>query len=578
MPPPDKHQQHAYWETVTQAACAAIGFDWNNAGNDKQVKGGNGILFLASDPDVYVNDNPAILQITPPPPPAPGPAIPYAGGGESTLDNMLAAIDQHVGPPGAGTYPLRLATATCLKELGWDFDRVNSWWERHRHGEFTLAKFDKLSGVKFGKGPWATLEYKAKFGMGSHRDAKPAPAPDAPAQPAAPPDGRLHWVMTGGKDPKPKDGSTLNAVKCLSEMGYAETLQFNLWTQRVEYHGAQFKDQREIPVLTLAIEKEYGSWGYTPGKEALLSGVRAVAHQSEYHPLQDYIKGIQWDGVLRLDYFGHHVYGLDPNDVLGNLSAALIPRGMVARIFKPGTRIPYIPIIRSDKQGVGKGESLKELAGDGNFAYGIQFGAFDFTKKVQERGRGKCIIEIAEIHALDAAKLSQAKALATDTSTNDRDAYARDAHDQPFTFIPVGTTNDKRFLTDLTGNRRHPVIDVRGPVNLQWIRDHRDQMLAEAYAEFVRGDFDYAVALPEIHWDAASAASAEYQVDDPYDVWVGGYLAEGAGSITGKKLLEDCRTSMGGVNYQRLAEAMRRAGWESRRVGRAKTTVWEPAE
>ena len=397
----------------------------------------------------------------------------------------------------------------------------------------------------------------------------------------------LHWVLTGGKDPKPKDGSTLNSVRALIELGEADRFRFNQWTQRIEYAGAEFDDAREIPRLTFAAEKAFGYLGYTPGKEAMLSAVRQVAHQAEYHPVQDAVKAVQWDGIKRLDTFGHHAYGLDLYDVLGNLTVALIPRGMIARLFRPGSRFPYIPILRSDKQGVGKRDGLATLCGEENYAQGIPFGAHDFTKKVQERGRGKLIIEIGEIHALPPEKLAQAKALATDRSTNDRDAYARNSKDNPFTFVPVGTTNDKRFLSDITGNRRHPVINVPGAVNLQWIENQREQMFAEAYMEFQRGDYDHGVALPEELWQDASDDSELYQVENHYDVWVDGYIARMAGAaaeqaepleITGIKLMEDAKQSMGTINYPRIAEALRRAGWESSRIkidGR-QVTVWKP--
>ena len=530
------------------------------------------------------------IDIPRPAPRQPGAGAPPAG----NFADMLAQINEHVGPPGAGTYDFRVKVATALKELGWQFFAVNEWWEQHRPGEFYEDKYDGLHGGPdvFPKGPWNALQNMAKFGNQPYAPksrSAGAPPPDNPDDSPVDPDGNLRWVMTAGKTPQPKSGSTLNAVKALRELGEEEHFRYNLWKQKVEYRGSDFNDLRGIPRLSFEIEKKFGRIGYTPGKEALLSAIHACP--AEYHPLQDYIKAIVWDGNLRLNQFGTYVYGLDPDDTLGNLTAALIVRGMVARIFKPGTKVSYIVVLRSDDQGVGKGESLKELAGEGNHAQGIQFGGFDFTKKIQERGRGKSIMEIAEIHSLSPEKLANAKSLATDTATNDRDAYARGNRDQPFTFVPVGTTNDRKFLSDLTGNRRHPVVDVKGPVNLQWLRENRDQLLAEAYAEFLRGDFagPNGVALPENLWTAASADSAEYQVDDPYEDWVSAYLAEHAGAaaeqggdgvpkIPAKKLIEDAKVAMtGAVNYAKLAEAMRRAGWDKKRVGKAKIHTWTPA-
>ena len=603
--------QHAAWEAVVMPAAQLLGYPV-----DKSPKGVNSLCFVGSDPNAILRTNVRRINIDvapkTPPPPAPKAAKSRQSKGapadpnDPPVHEVLDAIGAMIGPPGSNTREILTHVIPAMRKAGiWsDSDiaaRVTQWrsgesgWDAAKISGFSFDQIhDGIGALRNIADPTRAArkaaeweEKKARRNAGNGNTPPDAAASDDSGGDS----GRIHWVMTGGKDPKPKDGSTLNAVKCLTEMDYAGEFKYNLWTRRVEYRGSQFKDQREIPIITVAIEKEYGSWGYTPGKEALLAAVRAVAHDSEYHPLQDAIKAIKWDGIHRLDYFGHYVYGLPKDDILGNKSAALIVRGMVARIFKPGTKVAYIPILRSDKQGVGKGESLKELAGEGNFAQGIQFGAFDFTKRVQERGRGKCVIEIGEISSLDAAKLAQAKTLATDTSTNDRDAYARDAHDQPFTFIPVGTTNDKKFLSDLTGNRRHPVIDVRGPVNLQWLRDNRDQLLAEAYQEFLRGDFAGidGVALPPDMWAAASEDSDRYQVDDPYEIWVGGYLADRAGAaaeqaaggdpeVDGRLLLEAAKAAFNPLNPNRLFEAMRSAGWESSRPRRngILVRIWKP--
>ena len=56
--------------------------------------------------------------------------------------------------------------------------------------------------------------------------------------------------------------------------------------------------------------------------------------------------------------------------------------------------------------------------------------------------------------------------------------------------VIVGTTNDRDFLTDLTGNRRYWTLDVKTRIDMDQVKRDRDQLWAEAVVAFGDGTGD----------------------------------------------------------------------------------------
>jgi predicted P-loop ATPase len=95
--------------------------------------------------------------------------------------------------------------------------------------------------------------------------------------------------------------------------------------------------------------------------------------------------------------------------------------------------------------------------------------------------------EFAELNALrrtdDIARLKQ---FITCTVDHYRPPYGQEPRDYKRRVVLCGTTNDEAWAHDPTGNRRFIPITV-GKIDLDWLRQNRDQLFAEAVTLYKTG-------------------------------------------------------------------------------------------
>ena len=391
-----------------------------------------------------------------------------------------------------------------------------------------------------------------------------------------------NWVVGTGEYPKPIAGSVHNSILGLDDLGIADQFRWNDWTRRVERNGNEFDDKSELPSIRKSIEGIYaGGTDFAPTAEALHAAVVAVSQDKRYNPVVAKIRAQSWDGIDRLGTFGTVYLGVGADDVLGNLQAALLPRGMVVRALHPGAGFPYVPIMLSEKQGAGKFEILYTLA-PGRYVEGLQMDGYDVQRKLQERGAGASVIELGEIDAIGGKNMSFAKSVATLVDTTNREAYAREASTRKLTAIVVGTTNNRYFLTD-TEHRRNPVIEIPVGWNIPvgMLADNIPQIYAQCADEFDRGEWyesktdNHVVRLPEWAWDAAIVRSSAHELVDPLLDWLADrfqvdHMGNGNGAImqvASSQLQKDLADRDGGfqgtfANAQ-LGRAMQKLGYKS---------------
>ena len=221
------------------------------------------------------------------------------------------------------------------------------------------------------------------------------------------------------------------------------------------------------------------------GKEVTQQAVDLVAREHGFHPVQDYLNGLKWDGTRRIDKWLTYYLGAEEQSQ-AYLSAIgrWFLTAMVARIFKPGCKVDYMPILEGP-QGNQKSTACAILGGEWSDDSLPSLHNGDQVR-LSMHLRGKWLIEFPELSSFGPVEAEVLKAFLTRTAERYTPKYARNEVIEPRQCVFIGTTNQKAYLKDETGGRRFWPI-MTGTIDLDALRADRDQLFAEAVFEFRRG-------------------------------------------------------------------------------------------
>mgnify|MGYP003654218761 CR=1 FL=1 len=210
--------------------------------------------------------------------------------------------------------------------------------------------------------------------------------------------------------------------------------------------------------------------------------LKYIGTQDPFHPVQDYLRSLVWDGTPRLDKLFIKYFGAQDEGAIRAYGRKFMISS-VARNMNPGAKADAMVILFSQEQGRGKSRGAAALA---------PFGFSDAPLQVGDREavlalHGCWIYEVAELDSFRGRAAQKVKAFLSTSVDRYRGLYARHYTQSPRSCVFIGTTNEERFLRDSTGNRRFWPVRV-GWVEVDELIKDRDQLWAEAYVYWSRGE------------------------------------------------------------------------------------------
>ncbi len=224
------------------------------------------------------------------------------------------------------------------------------------------------------------------------------------------------------------------------------------------------------------------NYAFTPKSADADDAITFAARFNKFHPVRDYLNGLKWDGVKRIDKVFTTYCGA-ADDKYTQAVAVKWFLGAVARAMAAPIKVDNVLILEG-KQGLGKSTFLSVLGGPWYSDTHFNLGEKDGYQQMQ----GVWICELAELDSFNKAESTRAKQFFASAVDRYRPSYGRRAKDFARQCVFAGSTNQDSYLKDATGNRRY------WPVHLEYLsteplKRDRDQLWAEAVYMYKEGGY-----------------------------------------------------------------------------------------
>jgi hypothetical protein len=345
--------------------------------------------------------------------------------------------------------------------------------------------------------------------LGLYGDDAMAKLLDAPSSKMADWRSLLIYRQTKSTPPRPERllANAMTALRYAPE--WHSVLGFNEFSQQVVTHrptpwgkevGSSWADADD----SLATEWLQREADIFVGSNTVAEAVQTIARENGFHPVRNYLKSLLWDKVSRIDtWLMDFLGGADSQFIRAVGSRWLI--SAVARVFQPGCQADHVLLLEGP-QGARKSSALRALVGDEWFADHIaDLGSKDSRLDLL----GKWIIEMSELASMRRAEIEKVKAFLTARTDHFRPPYGRRAVDVPRQNVFAASTNEEQPFVDSSGNRRFWPVRC-GEIDVDGIRQNRDQLWAEAYHRFKQGEAWW-LDTPELNQLAQQEQDERYE-------------------------------------------------------------------
>ncbi|MBO4779713.1 MAG: PriCT-2 domain-containing protein [Selenomonadaceae bacterium] len=259
-------------------------------------------------------------------------------------------------------------------------------------------------------------------------------------------------------------------------IGYDEFQQADVFLKAPTWSntkkGEEWTD-RDDSQLQMYLRKTYTEFA---NEKLTFNAVTVFSDAHRFHVVKDFFRNLPtWDGKPRAKKLFVKFLGADDIPYVHEVTLNILTAA-IARIFHPGCDYQLAPILLGE-QGIGKSHCLSRLGG---------------------AWYGSLVDDVGDPHAIDAiqklwfVEIKEMAAMKKDVDANKRfidsakdtrrQAYARRAITIPRHCVFVITTNNKMCLTDMTGNRRYPIIVCHNKAR-HFVEGLTDDYIKQVWAE-----------------------------------------------------------------------------------------------
>lgn len=306
----------------------------------------------------------------------------------------------------------------------------------------------------------------------------------------------------------------------------------------------------------------------SPSVQEIHEAVSMVAMDHSFHPVRNYLQGLRWDGIERLDFWLDDILeATGDSEYLKKVSSKFLI-GAVARVMMPHGKPAKMDnvLILEGVQGIGKSSLVRVLFNDWSSESTIDFSNKDSFQQIQ----GVWGVEMPELDSFNKAESTTAKAFFTSSTDRFRPPYGRSVVEYPRQCVFVGTTNQDEYLKDYSGNRRYWPVRATA-VHMDILIQSRDQLWAEAYHKFKEGVKWW--VLPD-ETDLFTSEQDSRMLDDPWEWIIAKWLDEVENRLTqsftsDQIIIGACKKDPGHIqkaDAMRVAPILKHMGWTKKRT------------
>ena len=298
------------------------------------------------------------------------------------------------------------------------------------------------------------------------------------------------------------NGAIKNSIRnCLTVFQNDPVLQgavrYNILTERIDIvkplwwskQTATLTDT-DLNYLMLYLEDKYS----LTSEKKIQKALSIIADSNKYHPIRDYLNGLEWDGTERIRYALPRFLGAEEGEYTYQ-ALRLFMLGAISRVFKPGCKFEVMLCLVGG-QGAGKSTFFRLLAVKDEWFS-------DDLKKIDDdnvyrKMQGHWIIEMSEMIATANAKsIEDIKSFISRAKETYKVPYETHPADRLRQCVFGGSSNTMDFLPlDRSGNRRFLPIMVH-PENAEIQTTQEVEIYFNFVGRFVPPAFGEVELTPE---------------------------------------------------------------------------------